>query len=133
MLTPLLVLCMNLSFGQEKTISGNVTDQNGLPLPGVNVLVVGTTSGTQTDFDGNYFISANVGDVLRFSYLGQRSVDRTVGVSDTVNVQMEEDAQALEEVVVVGYGTKSRELSTSAVSTVSTQGIESFVPSTPRS
>ncbi len=130
MLTPLLVLCINLSYGQEKTISGNVTDQNGLPLPGVNVLVVGTTNGTQTDFDGNYTISASEGDVLRFSYLGQRSVDRTVGVSDTIDVQMEEDAQALEEVVVVGYGTRSQELSTAAVSTVKTESIESFVPST---
>ncbi|WP_394750103.1 SusC/RagA family TonB-linked outer membrane protein [Spongiimicrobium salis] len=130
MLTPLLVLCMSFSYGQEKTISGNVTDQNGLPLPGVAVLVVGTTNGTQTDFDGNYTITANVGQTLRFSYLSQKTTTRVVGAANTINVQMEEDAEVLEEVVVVGYGTKSRELSTSAVSTVSSEKIEAFVPST---
>ncbi len=130
MLTPFLVLTMSFSFAQEKTISGNVTDQDGLPLPGVSVLVVGTNTGTQTDFDGNYTITANIGQVLRYSYLGQRTVDRTVGQADTINVQLEEDAEALEEVVVVGYGTKSSELNTSAVSTVNTATIESFVPTT---
>ncbi|QII45787.1 TonB-dependent receptor [Flagellimonas oceani] len=130
MLTPLLVLCMSFSFGQEKTVSGNVTDQNGLPLPGVSILVVGTSNGTQTDFDGNYTISASEGQMLRFSYIGQKTVERTVGASSTINVQMQDDAQALEEVVVTGYGSRSRELSTSAISTVSTEKIEAFVPST---
>ncbi len=108
MLTPLLVLCMSFSFGQEKAITGNVSDENGLPLPGVSVVVVGTTSGTQTDFDGNYTISASEGQVLRFTYLGQRTVNRTVGSSSSINIQMEEDAQALDEVVVVGYGTTTK-------------------------
>ncbi len=130
MLASFLLLCINFSFGQEKTISGNVTDQNGLPLPGVSVVVVGTSTGAQTDFDGNYSISANVGQSLRFSYLGQKTVTRTVGTSNTIDVQMEEDAQALEEVVVTGYGSKSRELSTSAISTVTAETVESFVPST---
>ena len=103
-LASFLLLCINFSFGQEKTISGNVTDQNGLPLPGVSVVVVGTTTGTQTDFDGNYTVSANVGQVLRFSYLGQKTVDRTVGAGNTINLQMEEDAEALEEVVVTALG-----------------------------
>ena len=130
MLASFLLLCINFSFGQEKTISGNVTDQNGLPLPGVSVVVVGTATGAQTDFDGNYSIAANVGQVLRFSYLGQKTVNRTVGVANTINVQMEEDAQALEEVVVTGYGAKARELSTSAISTVAAETLEAFVPST---
>ena len=130
MLVPLLVLCMSFSFAQEKTISGNVTDQQGLPLPGVSIVIVGTTNGTQTDFDGNYTISASVGQVLRYSYIGQKTVESTVGASNTINVQMEEDAQALAEVVVTGYGSRSRELSTSAISTVSTEKIEAFVPST---
>ncbi|APU09370.1 SusC/RagA family TonB-linked outer membrane protein [Cellulophaga lytica] len=103
-LTPLLVLLMSFSYGQEKTITGNVTDQDGLPLPGVSVLVVGTTTGTQTDFDGNYFIKANVGQTLRYSYVGQKTTERKVAMSNTINLQMEEDAEALEEVVVVGYG-----------------------------
>ncbi|MEY8782051.1 SusC/RagA family TonB-linked outer membrane protein [Allomuricauda sp. XS_ASV26] len=130
MLTPLLALCISFSYAQEKTVSGNVTDQDGLPLPGVAVVVVGTSNGTQTDFDGNYTIAVSTGQVLRFSYIGQKTVDRTVGASSSINVQMEEDAQALEEVVVTGYGSRSRELSTSAISTVSTEKIEAFVPST---
>jgi len=130
MLTPLLVLCISFSYGQEKTISGNVTDQDNLPLPGVSVLVVGTTNGAQTDFDGNYVITASVGQVLRFSYLGQKTVDRTIGAATTMNIQMEEDAETLQEVVVVGYGSKASELNTSAVSTISTETIEAFVPST---
>lgn len=104
MLTPLLVLFITFSYGQEKTISGNVTDQNGLPLPGVSIVVVTTTTGTQTDFDGNYSIQANEGDVLRYSYIGQKTVNRTVGAATTMNIQMEEDAQALEEVVVTALG-----------------------------
>lgn len=124
MLTPLLVLCISFSYGQEKTISGNVTDQNGLPLPGVAVVVVGTTNGTQTDFDGNYSITANTGQVLRFSYIGQKTVDRTVGASSSINVQMEEDAQALEEVVVTGYGTTSKKKVTTSISQVSSEDVQ---------
>src|SRR5690606_14574346 len=108
MLAPFLVLCMSISFAQEKAISGNVTDQDGLPLPGVSIVVVGTTNGTQTDFDGNYSITAATGQVLRFSYIGQSTVEVTIGASNTINVQMEEDAQALEEVVVVAYGSQTK-------------------------
>ena len=109
-LTPLLlVLSLNFSFAQEKTISGNVVDQNNVPLPGVSVVVVGTTSGTQTDFDGNYTIRANQGQVLRFSYIGQKSVDRTIGTASVINVQMEEDTETLEEVVVTGYRNQTKE------------------------
>ncbi|QLG45943.1 SusC/RagA family TonB-linked outer membrane protein [Costertonia aggregata] len=124
MLTPLLVLCMSFSSAQEKTISGNVTDQNGLPLPGVSIVVVGTSSGTQTDFDGNYAITADVGQVLRFSYIGQKTANRTVGASDTINLQMEEDAEALEEVVVVGYGTSTKQAFSGTAKTVTAEDIE---------
>ncbi len=124
MLTPLLVLCMTFSFAQEKTISGNVTDQSGLPLPGVSIIVVGTTNGTQTDFDGNYSISANEGQVLRFSYLGQTTVNRTVGASNAIDVQMQDDAQALEEVVVVGYGTSTKQAFSGTAKTVKAADIE---------
>ncbi len=61
-----------MTYGQG--ISGTVTDQNSLPLPGVNVLIKGTTTGTQTDFDGNYSIEANASDVLVFSYIGQKTI-----------------------------------------------------------
>ncbi|MCG2462639.1 SusC/RagA family TonB-linked outer membrane protein [Flavobacteriaceae bacterium F89] len=115
LIAALSLLFMGFSYAQEKTITGNVTDQDGLPLPGVAVLVVGTTTGAQTDFDGNYTITANVGSVLRFSYLGQQTVDRTVGAPSTINVQMQEDAQALEEVVVTAFGgTKQKRATTYA-------------------
>jgi len=130
MLTPLLVLTMSFGYGQQKTVSGNVTDQGDLPLPGVSIVVVGTTNGAQTDFDGNYTITAGEGEVLRFSYLGQKTVDMIIGAANVINVKMEEDAETLQEVVVVGYGTKKSELNTSAVSTISTETIEAFVPST---
>ena len=106
LLTLLLAFFVHLSFAQDKTITGNVTDGNGLPLPGVNIVVEGTSSGTQTDFDGNYAISASEGQILLFSYIGQRDVRQTVGAGNTMNVQMEEDAQALEEVVVTAQGIK---------------------------
>ncbi len=89
---------------QEKTITGAVTDEGGIPLPGVNIVVEGTSTGTQTDFDGNYTISASVGQVLVFTYIGQRDERRTVGDQDVINVQMQEDTQALEEVVVTAQG-----------------------------
>ncbi len=118
-----VVLGSGFLFAQEKTITGTVTDQNGLPLPGANILVRGTTSGTQTDFDGNYTIQADVGQVLVFTYLGLKTENRTVGASNTINVQMEEDAQALEEVVVVAYGTSSKEALTGAVTQIKAEDI----------
>lgn len=105
----ILALVVHISFAQEKSISGNVTDQDGLPLPGVNILIKNTTRGTQTDFDGNYVIKVNVGQTLVFSYIGYKDQNQTIGSSSTISVQMEEDAQALEEVIVVGaFGVKKQ-------------------------
>ncbi|CAZ96653.1 SusC/RagA family TonB-linked outer membrane protein [Zobellia galactanivorans] len=106
LLTLFLALIVQLSFAQSKTITGTVTDQEGLPLPGVNILVQGTTNGTQTDFDGNYAISASEGQSLVFSYIGYKNETRTIGGSTTINLQMSEDAQALDEVVVTALGIK---------------------------
>ncbi len=105
-LTLLLAFIVHLTFAQQKTISGTVTDQDGLPLPGVNILVQGTQTGTQTGFEGEYTIPANTGQVLVFTYLGQKQEMRTVGAQSVINVQMKEDAEALEEVVVTGLGMK---------------------------
>jgi TonB-linked SusC/RagA family outer membrane protein len=96
---------VQLTFAQEKTVTGNVSDASG-PLPGVTVLVKGTSVGTQTDFDGNYSINATVGAVLQFSFMGMQAVEITVGTSNTIDVVMQEDAQALEEVVVTAQGIK---------------------------
>ena len=105
-LTLFMALMVHLSYAQDKTITGTVTDQNGLPLPGVNIVVEGTTNGTQSDFDGNYAITASEGQTLLITYLGQKDERVTVGASSIINVQMKEDAQALEEVVVTAQGIK---------------------------
>jgi TonB-linked SusC/RagA family outer membrane protein len=106
-LTLLLVLVVQLTFAQEKTISGTVTDNTGLPLPGVNIIVKGTTNGTQSDFDGNYSVQAAVGQTLSYSYVGFKSTEIAVTASsNTINLNMEEDAAQLEEVVVTASGIK---------------------------
>ena len=104
-LTLLLALVVQISFAQQQmTVSGTVTDSNGMPLPGVNVLVKGTTQGVQTDFDGNYSIEVDQGEVLVFSYLGMKTVEYPVTNIDTIDVVLEQDAAQLEEVVVTALG-----------------------------
>ena len=103
-LTLFLAFVVQLTFAQEKTISGIVSDNSGLPLPGVNIVVKGTTNGTQSDFDGNYSIKASAGSVLVFSYIGQKTQNITVGASNTINVVLLEDAAVLDEVVVTALG-----------------------------
>ena len=93
---------------QEKSISGTVTsNSDGTTLPGVSVVVQGTTRGTETDFDGKYTIKASVGDILSFSYLGMKTKQVTViGNTNTLNVALEEDASQLDEIVVTALGIK---------------------------
>ena len=114
------------AYAQEKTVSGSVKDEGGLPLPGVNILVKGTTNGTQSDFDGNYTIQVAEGEILVFSYIGQRTTEQTVGSSNTLNVQMQEDAQALEEVVVVGYGNQVEKKIIQNVALIKEEAIENL-------
>jgi TonB-linked SusC/RagA family outer membrane protein len=118
MLTLLLAFVVHLSFAQEKTISGTVTDQRNIPLPGVSVIIVGTTNGTQTDFDGNYTINTAPGQKLRFSYIGQKTSEKTVGASDTIDLVMQEDAEALDEVIVTAFGTTTKEAFTGSASVI---------------
>ncbi|MRX68820.1 TonB-linked outer membrane protein, SusC/RagA family [Flavobacterium resistens] len=92
--------------GQVKTIKGLVSDESGLPLPGVTVLVQGTKTVTQSDFDGIYTIQASAGDVLVFSYIGIKTKTVTVAGATTVNVVLSPDAQNLNEVVVTALGIK---------------------------
>ncbi|TXE09826.1 TonB-dependent receptor [Seonamhaeicola algicola] len=127
-LTLILAFVVHISFAQEKTISGTVTDESGLPLPGTTVLVKGTTSGTSSDFDGKYSIKAKQGAVLVFSFVGYTTKEATVGSSSTLNVTMKEDAASLEEVVVVAYGTQKKEEITGSVTTLKTEEL-SNVPS----
>jgi TonB-linked SusC/RagA family outer membrane protein len=95
---------MQLSFAQEKTVTGVVSDSSG-PLPGANVVVQGSKTGTQTDVDGKYSIKAKAGDVLVFSFVGMTETTAKVGASNTVNVKMQ-DGVKLEEVIVGAMGIK---------------------------
>ncbi|MFL1895741.1 carboxypeptidase-like regulatory domain-containing protein [Aquimarina sp. 2-A2] len=113
-LTLFLAFIVQFTFAQEKTISGTVTDDKGLPLPGVNIIVKNTTNGTQTDFDGNYAIQTNRGAVLAFSYVGFETKEVAVDAETTINVALEPAAAMLEEVVISGQGSgiAKRKLST---------------------
>jgi TonB-linked SusC/RagA family outer membrane protein len=122
-LTLLLALVVHTSYAQDKVISGTISDQSGLPLPGVNIIVKGTTNGTQSDFDGNYTIDASTGDILSFTYVGLKAQEITVGTSNTLNVTMTEDASVLDEVVVTALGI-SREKKSLGYSTQEVEGDE---------
>jgi TonB-linked SusC/RagA family outer membrane protein len=103
----------------QSQVSGTVKDQKNEPLPGVNVLVKGTTQGTTTDANGKYQIEVpNSNAVLTFSFIGFTSAERPVGNQTVVDVTMEEDIQSLQEVVVVGYGTVKKSDLTGSVSTI---------------
>ncbi|HEU4789475.1 MAG TPA: SusC/RagA family TonB-linked outer membrane protein [Flavobacterium sp.] len=101
----LVVLVAQLTFAQERSVSGIVSDNAGMPLPGVSVLVKGTKNGTQSDFDGKYSIKAAPSDVLVFSYVGMKSSEKSAS-STTVNVKLASDATQLESVVVTSLGIK---------------------------
>ena len=110
---------------QEKTVSGTIQDENNVPLPGVNILIKGTTQGTQSDFDGNFSIQAENGDVLIFSYVGTKTIERIVSEDNTYDVVMESDSSELDEIVVVGYGSVRKSDLTGAVSSVSAEELSS--------
>ena len=129
-LTLLLALVVQLTFAQQKTITGTVTDDTGLPLPGANVIIKGTSTGTQTDFDGNYTISANVGQTLAFSYVGFSTKEVKVGAQNNISVTLQPDAAALEEVVVTGYSTRNQTVQTSAVVSISAAELSQMAPTT---
>ncbi|WKX78212.1 carboxypeptidase-like regulatory domain-containing protein [Zobellia laminariae] len=117
-----LLCCMLLLTGftvaAQNSISGTVSDANG-PLPGANVIVKGTNNGAQADFDGNYTLT-NVADnaSLSFSYVGFKTKEVALNGQTVINVILEEDAESLDEVVVVGYGTQKKSDLTGAVAVV---------------
>ncbi len=115
----LVLFVMTQMHSQQKTISGIVSDSSG-PLPGVSVIIKGTTTGTETDFDGAYSIKTNLGDVLQFSFIGMETVESTVGTSSIKNITMIASSEALSEVIVSGYGRKVRRRS----STYAVQSLE---------
>ena len=116
-LTLAFLFCLSIGFSQI-SISGNVSDTSNQPIPGVNILIKGTARGTATDFDGNFTLEAAKGDILVVSYLG--FVTQEIEIKDVLifSITLIEDTNTLEEVVVIGYGTKSKTKVISAISTI---------------
>ena len=110
------------AINQQQKLSGVVRDQTGEPLPGVNIVIVGTSLGTITDIDGAFSLNIpSDKSVLQFSLIGFTTKDVSVKGKTTIEVTLSEDTQTLDEVVVVGYGTQKKATLTGAVSTVSTK------------
>ena len=120
----LTVLFAQLTFAQERAVSGTVSDNAGMPLPGVSVLVKGTKTGTQTDYDGKYSIKATPSQTLIFSYIGMKSQELSAGKT-SVNVILQDGSIELEGVVVTAQGIKREKKSLGyAVSEIKVQDIE---------
>ncbi|GAB3826861.1 TonB-dependent receptor [Pontibacter rugosus] len=124
----LLLTLVRQAWAQNQTISGTVTDaSSGIPLPGVNILVKGTTTGTFTGGDGSFNVKVNDANAtLVFSYLGYINQEVKANGRATINIQLKEDAKALSEVVVVGYGTQERRDITGSVASVRSEEIENL-------
>jgi len=115
----LIVICSISLFAQDGyELSGTVTDEENMPLPGVSVLIVNSSRGTATDFDGKFQIEVSSGDVLQFTYLGYSTQSITITNQTKLDVVLVEDAAQLDEVVVVGYGTRKKSHLTGAVSQI---------------
>jgi len=135
LLTKLLLLPVLLIMGSsayaQNSVSGQVSDATG-PVPGVNVIVKGTSNGAQSDFDGNYTIEDVASDaVLVFSYIGYTTQEVAVNGQSSVNVTLQEDVESLSEVVVIGYGTTTVKDATGAVSSVTSEDFNQGVILTP--
>ncbi len=119
-----IFLLVPMLFYGQRVVKGIVTEETGTPLPGVNVVVVGSTQGTVTDFDGNYLLkNVKDGSVLEFSYIGFETQEVAV-TSDTINLVMIEDAEALDEVLLIGYGSTSKKDATGSVSKISSKDLK---------
>ncbi|MGJ5640542.1 SusC/RagA family TonB-linked outer membrane protein [Formosa sp. S-31] len=117
-------LLSGIGYAQTKVIKGIINDETGMSIPGVNVVIKGTTKGTVSDFDGNYEISAIPEETLVFSYLGFQTIEIEIGASNTIDVTLIQDTAQLDEVVVVGYGTQKKTSVTGAVASYSAEGLD---------
>ena len=133
LLKGMLLLGVFVCFGmaQAQTVSGTVSDATG-PLPGASVVVKGTTNGTQTDFDGNYTLNDVASDAtLVFSYIGYASQEVAVNGQTSIDVTLQEDATALDEVVIIGYGQTTVKDATGSVAAVTSEDFNAGVIASP--
>lgn len=114
-----LFLCIQTAFGQAKTVTGTVKNKaDGFPIPGVSVMIQGTSNGTTTDFDGNFSISVASGRSLSFSYMGFETQTVKVEGQQKLNISLAATAAKLDEVVVVGFASQKKANLTGAVAKV---------------
>ena len=129
-LTKLFIFCLlSVLFSvygqaQDVAIKGKVIDESGLPVPGVSILIKGTTKATSTDMDGNYQFKADTNGTLVFSFVGYGTVQEAIKGRATINVTLRSESQSLQEVVVVGYGTQKKSVNTGAISSVKAKDLE---------
>ncbi|AZQ64539.1 TonB-dependent receptor [Flammeovirga pectinis] len=123
----------NIVSAQEKTIKGTIVDENGSPLPGVAVVIKGTTQGTTSDFDGHYKLTIdNQASILMYSYIGYQKKEITLSTATTIDVNMEVDAEQLEEVLVIGYGSVNKKDATGSVEAVTADGFNQGAITSPQ-
>ncbi|MEL7159255.1 MAG: carboxypeptidase-like regulatory domain-containing protein, partial [Bacteroidota bacterium] len=115
----------------QATVTGTVTNEQGEPLVGVTVLVVSTSKGEVTDIDGRFSIPAQVGDVLRFSYIGMQSRELPLTSTEAIEVTLAEDAAQLDEVVVIGYGAQKRSDVTGSIASLKDENFNRGVVTNP--
>src|SRR5690606_29549597 len=116
---------------QKKDISGKITDKEGIPIIGANVLEIGTSNGTVTDMDGNFSLQVEENAVLKISYIGYLSQEISTSGRNNFNIRLQEDTQSLGELVVIGYGSMTRKDVTSSITTVSAEKLNVGVFSDP--
>lgn len=120
-----LMLASITTFAQTSNVTGTVKDNTGMPIPGANVLIKNSTTGVQTDFDGKFAIKAKAEDILVFSFIGMKTTEIRVGSQKNINVKLEEEDAKLDEVVVVGYGTRKKKDLTGSIVSVGSEEIAS--------
>ncbi|MDX1760594.1 MAG: SusC/RagA family TonB-linked outer membrane protein [Christiangramia sp.] len=104
-------------FAQQKKITGTVTDEQGMPLPGVNVIVEGTTNGTQTDFEGTYELQASEGEILNYSFMGMETVSMKIGNTNVINVVLKPNSSELKEIIITAVGIEREKSSLGSATT----------------
>jgi TonB-linked SusC/RagA family outer membrane protein len=128
----LLILFLSASlnvFSQQVQVSGTVlSSEDNLPIVGANVLLKGQNAGTSTDFDGNYSLTANAGDVLLFSYIGFETQQVVLNDQKSIQIVLSPNTSTLDEIVVIGYGTQKKKEITGAVSVIGSETIEKLNP-----
>ena len=122
----------NFSFGQEFTVSGTVKDDAGSPIPGVTILIKGSTKGTTSDIDGKYSIKAETNSVLVFSFVGYSTEEIPVNGRSVIDIVLKAASESLDEVVVIGYGTVKKTDLTGSITSVSSKDFNKGAISSPQ-